>query len=244
MLANIGIGGGPLSTVLAAPFSRTHYVAICNASGTYAEPIDSLKIYLLNAGEYPHTVRVKSPIGILQLNTYTWHDMLTISEIFCRKDYRADPRDEVVVDFGSNIGIPAAYFLSQSPRSHVFSLSRCPSISSGCKRISGPFKGDIACPRWLSVFRMERPSLAGRKATIRRHREGTGHNLIVECVDSNKILEGIIAMHDRIDILKIDIETLEEPVTSRIPLEIAKKINKVYVEYAFASNPLGRVNTI
>jgi hypothetical protein len=68
--------------------------------------------------------------------------------------------------------------------------------------------------------------------------------LIVECVDSNKILEGIIAMHDRIDILKIDIETLEEPVTSRIPLEIAKKINKVYVEYAFASNPLGRVNTI
>jgi hypothetical protein len=70
----------------------------------------------------------------------------------------------------------------------------------------------------------------------------TGQFISVKCVDSNKVLEAIVARHGRIDVLKIDIETLEESVTARIPIEIAKNIRKIFVEYAFASNPLKRTH--
>jgi len=243
MLDIKSIGGRPLNRVLAAPFSRTHYVAICNAFGIYTEPIDSLKRYLFNAGEYPHTVQVKSPMGILNLNTYTHHDMLTVSEIFCRKDYHADQRDVVVADFGSNIGISAAYFLSRSPRSHVYLFEPLPFNVDRLLANIKPFQGRftlsqvaVGLSNGTAEFGWEE---SGRYGGIGKE---TGHNLIVECVDSNKILEGIVAKHGRIDVLKIDIETLEEPVTSRIPLEIATKINKVYVEFVFASNPLARTH--
>jgi len=66
----------------------------------------------------------------------------------------------------------------------------------------------------------------------------TGRYLSVPCRDSNSVLKEIIARHDRIDILKIDIETLERQVTERIPVDVARKIDRIYVEYEFRSNPL------
>ena len=65
----------------------------------------------------------------------------------------------------------------------------------------------------------------------------------MQCKDSNQILQNILEKHGHIDILKIDIETLEEAVTTRIPLEFAAKIKKIYVEFPFATNPLERTHT-
>lgn len=114
------IGGRGLPNILAAPFSKTHYIAASNIFSVYVHPVDSFKRYLLKTGDYPHIAMIKSPLGMLKLETYTYHDMLTINEIFCRRDYRADETDKVVVDFGSNIGISAAYFLTRTPGSHTY----------------------------------------------------------------------------------------------------------------------------
>jgi hypothetical protein len=56
-------------------------------------------------------------------------------------------------------------------------------------------------------------------------------------------LEEIIARRGQIDILKIDIETLEREVTERIPVDIARKVDRIYVEYQFHSNPLERTHS-
>ena len=64
------------------------------------------------------------------------------------------------------------------------------------------------------------------------------------CADSNEILAAIIAKHGRINTLKIDIETLESAVTSRIPPDLSSKIDNIVVEYPFKTNPLAATHTM
>ncbi|MER9303828.1 FkbM family methyltransferase [Mesorhizobium sp. M0293] len=70
----------------------------------------------------------------------------------------------------------------------------------------------------------------------------TGNYISVPCVDSNTVLGEAIAKHGGIDILKIDIETMERELTERIPFEFAKHIQRIYVEKSFDPNPLGRTH--
>jgi hypothetical protein len=56
----------------------------------------------------------------------------------------------------------------------------------------------------------------------------TGKYMSVNCIDANMALREVIARHGRIDILKIDIETLEKQVTERIPADVSCKIRKIY----------------
>ena len=45
-------------------------------------------------------------------------------------------------------------------------------------------------------------------------------------------------------ILKVDIETLEEAVVNDIPVDLARNINKIYVEFVFPTNPLAETHTL
>ena len=66
----------------------------------------------------------------------------------------------------------------------------------------------------------------------------TGNYLTVEVRKSKDILNSILKTHGEIDILKIDIETLEKEITEDLPKEIAEKIKTLYVEFPFKVNPL------
>ena len=59
--------------------------------------------------------------------------------LFCRWDYRIDPSDRVVVDFGSNIGISALYFhfLTHAPESFVYCFEPLP---LNCERLKRTLK--------------------------------------------------------------------------------------------------------
>ncbi len=72
----------------------------------------------------------------------------------------------------------------------------------------------------------------------------TGQFIDVECLDSNEELARIVAKHGHIDLLKVDIETLERIVTERIPINVAAKIRHIVVEYPFTSNPLSATHTM
>jgi hypothetical protein len=85
----------------------------------YPDFTENLKRYLTARGEYPYSIRIKTPTGTIRPTLYTHDDILTVNEIFCREDYAADERVNVAVDVGSNIGISALYFLT---RNHT---SRC-----------------------------------------------------------------------------------------------------------------------
>lgn len=233
------IGGRSLGKIAGAMFQQRHYVAAGKMLRVYNRPVDALKRYLFKLGKYPHPVCVNTPMGQIHVYVYSHHDILTTNEIFCREDYKADEGDRVVVDFGSNIGISAAYFLTRSSQSRVYLFEPLKLNIDRLRKNLRPFEGRYTLYE-AAVGLAEGEVDFGWEDSGRYGGVGmrTGNSVSVKCVDSNKVLEQILYKHGRINILKIDIETLEWDVTARIPVEHAKKIDKIYVEYKFNSNPL------
>ncbi|HXE08549.1 MAG TPA: FkbM family methyltransferase [Acidobacteriaceae bacterium] len=233
-----------MGTIAKASFERRHLNAAINMFRRYPYPADVFNRYFFMRGTYPAAIPVNTPAGRILLNVYSQHDILTINEIFCRLDYRADDSDEIVVDFGSNIGISAAYFLTTSPASHTYLFEPLISNVERLHKNLAPYQGRYTLTE-AAVGTTNGQVEFGWEESGRYGGVGmaTGNYISVRCIDSNEILQTIVEKHGRIDILKIDIETLEEAVTTRIPVETARKIKKVYVEFPFSSNPLERTHS-
>ena len=233
------IGGRAPVTIATALFEPRHYHAARNMLRIYDAPTKMLRRYLTASGAYPFTARVRTPSSWLELTLYSPHDLLTVNEIFCREDYRADSNDKVVVDFGSNIGISAAYFLSRGPDVFVYLFEPLPSnvvrLRQNLRRYDGRYTLEE-----VAVGPEEGEVQFGWEETGRYGGVGaaTGNSINVTCRDSTKVIDEIVGRHGQIDILKIDIETLEEVVVASLPSSLAHSIRKIYVECRFNENPL------
>lgn len=225
--------------LVAAVFRPQNYAGVFRTLAICATPIDFLKRYLSNGGSYPAVVKLRSPTGPLHLTTYTSDDVQTINEIFFRNDYVSAEKNTVIVDFGSNIGISASYFLSRNREAFVYCFEPLPQNYERLRKQLVPFEGrykldSVAVGLTAGTVRFGwEPT--GRYGGVGRE---TGSWIDVECKDSNEVLRAIIVERGAIDLLKIDIETLEKAVTARIPTDLAAKIRHIVVEYPFAENPL------
>ena len=74
------------AVILRALFERRHDVAAANALAKVDAPIDFLKRYVSNGGQYPANITVRTPQGPITLTTYSPDDVQTINEIFLRGD--------------------------------------------------------------------------------------------------------------------------------------------------------------
>jgi FkbM family methyltransferase len=234
-----------LEAITHALFRPQNYTSVASAFRYCEHPVDFLKRYISNGGSYPATVRLRTPTSPIDVNVYCSDDIQTINEIFFRGDYHARQTSRIVVDFGSNIGISAKYFLSLSPDAYVYCYEPLPQNTERLKRNLAGYEGryelaEVAVGPAAGTVRFGwEPT--GRYGGVGRE---TGNWIDVECIDSNAILEGIIAKHGRIDLLKVDIETLEKIVTDRIPLELAQKIGYIFVEFRFTENPLSATHAM
>jgi FkbM family methyltransferase len=241
----VQIGGREVGTVTKALMERRHYHAALNMVRVYKEPAQMFRRYLTARGDYPFTCQVKTPSGLLDLRLFTPHDVLTVNEIFCREDYRAEPDDAVVVDFGSNIGISAAYFLSRGPNVHAYLFEP---LVANIERLQ------INLARFSGRYTLEQVAVGpadgevefGWEETGRYGGVGaaTGQTITVKSRNSTTVLEEVIARHGHIDVLKVDIEGLEDAVIEGIPQPLARHIGKIFVEYAFADNPLRATHSL
>ena len=241
---NLQLAGRGLKTISASVVQRRHYLAAWNMFRLYEHPARMFRQYLTGSGIYPSYVRVKTPMSWLELNLYSSHDLLTVNEIFCRDDYHAEASDRVIVDFGSNIGISAAYFLSRGPETFTYLFEPLPANIARLKENLRRFAGR---------FKLEEVAVGPHDGEVNFGWEETGRyggvdaaferTIRVTCRNSNSILEEIIAIHGHIDILKVDIETLEEVVVRSLPETLVHNINKLYVEYPFHDNPLAATHT-
>jgi FkbM family methyltransferase len=169
--------------------------------------------------------------------------VLTVNEIFCRGDYRAGSGATVFVDFGSNIGISAAYFLTRNRTGFAYLFEPLP---QNVERLRRNLRGVDA----RYVVQMAAVGLENGKVNFGWEPTGryggigneVGNWISVDCMDSNEVLGRILDQHGKIDVLKIDIETLEQEVTKRIPVDFARHIGKIYVENRFQSNPLAETH--
>jgi len=238
------VGGRSLRTLLGAPLQTRHWVAAANMFRVYSSPCGAMARYLFRRGTYPTTVHLKTPLGPVGLTLYSHHDLLTANEIFCRLDYPAGAHDRVVVDFGSNIGLSAAWFLTRGPETFTYLFEPLPVNVTRLRRNLSPFDGRFAVAE-IAVG-VENASVEfGVEPSGRYGGVGvrTGRSVSVACRDANEVLREILATHRRIDILKIDIETMERELVERMPTDVRERIEKIYVEYWFLVNPLSTTHS-
>ena len=227
------IGGRKWSTVLKAIFHPEHYVALFGMMRRYDHPFEICRRYLFAQGSYPFFATVKTPVGRIQVKLYSHHDLLTLNEIFCRQDYPAFPSLSTVVDFGSNIGISALYFLTRNDRVRVKLYEPLPSNLEKLRETLKGYEGRfelfpvaVGTEDGEVLFGYE-PS--GRYGGIDRP---LASKMKVPCRSANAILSEVLRQNgfSEIDILKVDIEGLESRVVESIHPEILRRVQAVYAE--------------
>lgn len=217
-----------------------NYRSIYRVFARCREPIAFLRRYIGNTGRYPAEIAISTPAGPVSINVFSPDDIQTVNEIFFRGDYDTPTRDTVIVDFGSNIGVSAIYFLTRNRDAFVYCHEPLKQNIERFERNLRPFSGRYHLSA-MAVGEADGEVDFGYEPTGRYGgvgRNDTGQSVRVECRDSNNILQEIIDRHGGIDLLKVDIETLEEAVVRRIPAPLAAKIRHILVEYRFAYNPL------
>jgi FkbM family methyltransferase len=241
----VQIGGRDVGKVAKAMFERRHYHAALKMVRLYKQPAQMFRRYLTEAGDYPFIAQVKAPSGWLNLQLFTPHDVLTVNEIFCREDYFADENDEIIVDFGSNIGISAAYFLSRGPSVHTYLFEPLPANVERLQSNLDSFRDRYTLEQ-VAVGPEDGEVEFGWEPTGRYGGVGqaTGQTIVVKSRNSTTVLEEVIAKRGRVDVLKVDIEGLEETVIGDIPATLARHINKIYVEFNFPTNPLAATHAL
>jgi FkbM family methyltransferase len=233
------LGNRPLGTVAKAAFQIRHYRVLMNSFLRYERPLDGLLRYLFAAGAYPVAVPIRTPVGVVRPVIYSYHDMMTVSEIFCREDYHCGEWIRTVVDFGSNIGVSALYFLTRNRESFAYLFEPLPSNGERLLKNLHHFEGRyefypvaIALSDGEADFGFEE---TGRYGGLGLKREKT---IRVPCREVSSVLRGILEKRGEIDVLKIDIESLEEEILTAIPRDLLRGIKQIFVEYNYGRNPV------
>jgi len=235
----------PISKVIGSVFKVHHYTDLINIFQGCDRPVDFFRRYIGKESQYPCRFKINTPIGLTEVTAFGPHDILTINEIFFRKDYGDMRADRVVVDFGSNIGISALFFLTRNKDVKVFCFEPLAQNTDKLKENLKGFEGRYQLAQ-VAVAQLDGPVDFGFEPTGRYGGVGSsiGKKIEVPGVDSNRVLGEIIAEHGPVDLLKIDIEMLEHELTARITPQLAKDIGRVAIELPFVENPLPNSHTM
>ncbi|QPJ65812.1 MAG: FkbM family methyltransferase [Candidatus Nitrohelix vancouverensis] len=216
----------------AALFQKPFYVAFINIFRFFDNPLGILRRYVLGKGKYPAVCSVRTPVGRQEITLYDFADMITAVECFGKLDYKAPADISCVVDFGSNIGISALYFLTRNRNVRVYLYEPLPqNIERLKKNLQGyedryelhPVAVGLEAAR--ATFGFES---TGRYGGL--NKENLPNSFDVEVRDSSEILDGVLLKHPRVNILKIDVEGLEDALLERLTPEQLSRIDSICAE--------------
>jgi FkbM family methyltransferase len=219
-----------LGRILGAAFRPQHYLSVWNSS-IYLDWSDFfVRRYVLGRGDYPCVCRIRTPSGAVSLTLYCPEDCYTVQEVFGLHCYRAK-HERVFVDFGANIGVSAAYFLSRNPEAFVYCFEPLPENVERLRRNLAPYDGrykieEVAVADYDGEieFRVER---TGRYSGIENR---TGDLRRFPCVNANRVLTSILRAHGQIDLLKVDVEGAETMFLPSLEPEVLEKVTVLCVE--------------
>ena len=167
---------------------------------------------------------------------FSSHDISTVSEVFCREDYRVGSNLRVAVDVGSNIGISALYFLTRNPYSRVYLFEPDP---KNVDRLVLNLKG------YEDRYEVEQVAVALRDGEETFASESTGRYgtllvdkpsyweqtlISVRARSINGVLEDVLGREERIDMLKVDTEGTEEQLVAAIRPDLLDRITTIVYE--------------
>lgn len=212
-------------------FRKRNYVAFANMVRLYPRFPYAFVRYLLNRGSYPYKIKIRTPLGMVSPTLYSYHDLLTVNEIFCRQDYKASRDVKAVVDIGSNIGISALYFLTRNKEARCYLFEPAPANIAKLEKNLEAFAGR---------FVLRQAAVADQAGALDFGVEPTGRYgglgvrtptvIQVQCLHINDVLKQVLQTEPRVDILKMDIEGAEVATVNAIDEKYLPKIATLYYE--------------
>ena len=215
-----------------------HYRALRNMARRYPRPLDAYGRYLFGRGTYPARVAVRTPSGLVRPALWSFHDMLTLNEVFCREDYGVREPPALVVDIGSNIGLSALYFLTRGPQVRCRLYEPVPRNVERLRRNLEGFEDRYELEQIAvadfdgeAQFRLDP---FGRYGGIGL--EGDDMTT-VPCRHIDRVLEDALQTADVISVLKIDVEGYEPALLRAARPDLLARVALVYLEGSGAELP-------
>lgn len=205
-------------SIVKAPFQVRHWAALERMLVTYERPAPALLRYALNCGRYPWVPSLRTPLGLVRPCLESYHDLLTVNEVFCRRDYGDAADLGVVVDIGANVGLAALYFLTRSTRVRVWCYEPDPSNLLRLRRTLAGFEDRVhveqaaVCPDPAPVEVPFAPR--GRYGRVLDSEE-TG-TIRVPARGISDVISAVLESEGRVDLLKIDTEGSEPALVAAI----------------------------
>ena len=220
--------------ILRASANIDYYRALVHAMRSFDRPWPLIMQYLgLRDARYPLRTSANIDARRASFNLYCPDDVVTAIECFGKLDYAAGTGDRCIVDFGSNIGISALYFLLAAPNSRVHAFEPDPRNVARLRENLRGFEDRYV----LSVAALGAVAGRGRFGREPTGRYGglgleSGDVIDVEVLDANAVLAAILERESRIDLLKIDIEGQEAAVLKALTPGVLDRIDRIAVEIA------------
>jgi FkbM family methyltransferase len=208
------------TALLLAPWQPRHWRSIRQALRDIHPAVRFLARYVSQRGSYPWTVQVDTPLGRVQVTMYSRHDLLTVNEVFCRRDYGV-PDGSVIVDIGANIGISALYFLTRNPACQVWCYEPNPRNVERLRHNLAPYldrvivtQAAVGPERGRRGFVVEPTGRYGRLAD-------DGGEAAADQVDVVTVSDVLDEVGQSIDFVKIDTEGTEPALVAELTGKVA-----------------------
>ena len=224
------------AALLKIPFYR----ALVNIFLFFKSPAVVLIRYIFEIGSYPKEFFIRTPLGLQCITAFSHHDLITIVECFGKLDYKAKKDISLVVDFGSNIGVSALYFLTRNKSIKVYLFEPVP---KNIERLKINLKGfenryelkefAVGVEKGKYDFACDQTGRYGGlvKGGASYFSKWDSENIIsVQVVLANEVLKEILRQHAFVDILKIDVEGYENKILSHLEKEVLSNIKLIYAE--------------
>jgi FkbM family methyltransferase len=227
----------PLKNILSALFKKQFYTAFINVFKFFERPTEILARYIFRRGEYPEQFVVRTPLGKHKVRLYSSDDMMTLVECFGKLDYPAANDISCVVDFGSNIGVSAGYFLTRNKNIKAYLYEPLPDNIKKLKLNLNEFE---------SRYELNEVAVGLENGSAKFGFEATGRygglesdfpeSIQVRVLKAEEVISSILKKEGHIDILKIDVEGLETGILKSLSPENLEKIDRIYAETVFTEN--------
>jgi FkbM family methyltransferase len=217
-----------IAEIALAPFRKRHYRALHNMMRVSVDFPSAFGRYITNSGRYPWQVRLRTPIGVVAPTLYSYHDLLTVNEIFFRRECNVDSDATVVVDIGANIGISSLFFLTRNPDVRCYLYEPDPSNVERLQANLADFEDRIAVIE-AAVADYSGTVEFGVEETGRYGAVGaqTGRTIEVACRHINDVLDSVLQSESRIDLLKLDVGGLESATIAAIDSRYLPNIGRI-----------------
>jgi FkbM family methyltransferase len=226
------VGGRPLSLIMRTIASPAHFAGLARGMRVYAQPLQALRRYATAKGEYPWTASVKTPLGTREVNCRSWHDLITLHEVFARNDYDVVPAPATVLDGGANVGLLSLWALTRRPDSRVRCFEPVPANAAELRRNLAGFE---------DRYELVEAALAPESGEVTFGIEDTGRyggigiphakDITVRAVGIAEAIDGCLAEWDGIELLKLDVEGAEIDILRALDTDRLARVGAMAVEH-------------